>query len=106
MQHELLFINPVFHKGINVTVRNGDKWMKAGVNDEVVIKKTGNDQVIYTATVVGKAYIPFKLISDEWLMKEHDPNCQNREGLLLYGMKPAYPNFTEDNYVTVLFFNI
>jgi len=25
---DLLFINPEFHKGLNTTVRNGDKWMK------------------------------------------------------------------------------
>lgn len=106
MQHELLFLNPVFHVGLNVTVRNGDKWMRAGINDQLLIKQTGIDKIIYTATLIGKALIPFKLIPDEWLANEHDPNCRNRKGLLLYGMQPAYPDFTEDNRVTVLFFQI
>lgn len=106
MQHELFFLNPVFHSGLNMTVRNGDKWMKTNIGDQLTIKETGKDQTIYTGTVIGKAYIPFKMIPDEWLAYDHDPSCHNREGLLLYGMKPAYPDFTEDNYVTVLFFNI
>jgi len=91
---------------MNVTVRNGNKWLKANVGDQLVIKKTGGEQIIYAGTVVGKAYIPFKMIPDTWLANEHDPDCRTREGLFLHGMKPAYPNFTENNYVTVLLFTI
>ena len=106
MQHDLLFLNPVFHDGLNITVRNGDKWMKVSVGDQLLIKKTGSEKVIYTGTLVGKAHIPFKLIPDAWLANEHDPDCRTRDGLLRNGMIPAYPDFTEENYVTVLLFTI
>jgi len=106
MKHELLFLCPVFHQGLNVTIRNGNKWMKANVGDQLLIKETGEDQIIYTGTVVGKAYIPFKMIPNEWLAYEHDPCCRTRKGLLIHGMQPAYHDFNENNYVTVLLFNI
>jgi len=101
-KHDLLFLEPVFHPGLNVTVRNGDKWMKADVGDDLLIKKTGEDKIIHTGMLLGKAYVPFKLIPDEWLAHEHDPKCLTREGLFEHGMKPAYPDFTEDDFVTVL----
>jgi len=103
--HDLFFLEPIFHSGLNVTVRKGDKWMeKAEVGDDLFIKKTDEDSVLYKATLVGKAFIPFMLIPDEWLAYEHDPNCRTREGLLTHGMKPAYPGFTETKFVTVLLF--
>lgn len=105
MQHDLLFLNPVFHSGLNISVRNGIKWMKADVGDQLFIKKTGSEKVVCTGTLKGKAYIPFKLIPDEWLANEHDPDCRTREGLLR-GMKLAYHDFTEENFVTVLLFTV
>ena len=101
---DLFFLEPVFHPGLNVTVRNGDKWMQTNIGDGLLIKKTGEDTVIHTADLIAKAYVPFRLIPEAWLAYEHDPACRTLEGLFEYGMKPAYPDFTEDNYVTVLLF--
>lgn len=105
-KHDLLFLNPTFHPGLNVTVRDGNKWQKAHIGDTLRIKKTGSDKVIYNATVTGRAYVPFKLIPQEWLAYEHDPACRTRDGLLQNGMLPAYPDFNEEQYVIILLFSI
>ena len=31
-QHDLFFLEPVFRPELNITVRNGDKWMKVWGN--------------------------------------------------------------------------
>lgn len=105
MEHELLFQNPVFNSGLNVTCRNGDKWMKVNIGDSLAIKETGKDQVIATGTVLGKALLPAKLIPESLLYYEHDPSCRNLDGLLCE-MKRVYPGFSEDSMVTVLLFNL
>jgi hypothetical protein len=105
MQHELLFQNPVFHPGLNVTVRNGDKWMKVDIGDSLVIKETGKDQQIAHGKVIGKALLPIKLIPDALLQYEHDPSCRNLAGLISE-MKRVYPDFSEGNLVTVLLFSL
>ena len=105
MQHELLFQNPVFNNGLNVTVRNGDKWMKANIGDSLVIKETGKDEVIETGTVVGKALLPAKLVPESLLQYEHDSSCRNLVGLITE-MKRIYSSFSEDSMVTVLLFNL
>lgn len=105
MEHELLFSNPVFHDGVNVTVRKGDKWMKANVGDTLLIKETGKNQQIAKGTLVGQAYLPLLLIPEVWLTFEHDPGCRNRAGLLAE-LKKNYPNVTKDTWVTVLLFKL
>lgn len=105
MDYELFFQNPQFHKGLNVTVRNGDKWMKVNVGDMLFIKETGKKRLIANGTVVGKALLPAKLIPKELLQYEHDPSCRNIDGLLLE-MKRVYPDFSENNLVTVLLFDL
>lgn len=105
MARELLFSNPVFHDGLNVTVRNGDKWMKVSPGDSLDIKETGQDAVIRNGAVVGKALIPFGLVPENWLALEHDPSCHALAGLLAE-MKRVYPGFNENSMVTVLIFRI
>ena len=105
MEHELLFSNPVFHEGVNVTVRKGDKWMKANVGDTLIIKDVGKNQQVAKGTLVGQAYLPLLLIPESWLAFEHDPGCRNRAGLFAE-LKRVYPDFTKDSWVTVLLFNL
>ncbi|MEK7191970.1 MAG: hypothetical protein AAB646_00440 [Patescibacteria group bacterium] len=105
MIHELLFQNPVFHQGLNVTVRNGDKWMRPNVGDKLSIKETGKDAVISEGVVIGKALLPIRLVPETLLQYEHDPSCRNLTGLLTE-MKRVYPDFSEDSLVTVLLFNL
>jgi len=105
MQHELLFQNPVFQQGINVTVRNGDKWMKVNIGDELVIKETGKDEVIVSGKVIGKALLPASLCPTELLFYEHDPNCRCVSGLIKV-MENIYPNFAPNNLVTIIIFEL
>jgi len=107
MQHEMLFVNPVFNEeGLNVTVRAGDKWINTvRVGDKLLCKETGSDEVICEATIVTRAEMPCDLIPKEWLALEHDPGCMDYDGLFRT-MKKIYPNFTQDSPVTVLIFKI
>ncbi|MBI2055918.1 MAG: hypothetical protein HYT37_00875 [Candidatus Sungbacteria bacterium] len=105
MLHELLFKNPVFNEGLNVTVRNGDKWMKVNIGDELLIKETGKDEVITKGTVVMRALYAAHLIPERLLANEHDPSCRSLAGLLAE-MKRVYSDFTEDSPVTVILFTL
>ena len=106
MKHVLQFSNPVFHGGLNVTVRNGDKWMKANIGDHLEIKETGSPVVRLTGTLIGKACLPFTMVPDAWLIDEHDPSCRTYVGLLKE-MERVYPEFSaENNTVTVLLFTL
>ncbi len=105
MQHELFFQNPIFRKGLNVSVRNGEKWMNANIGDELLIKETDKDQTIAYGTLVGKALLPANLIPKSLLKHEHDPSCRNLAGLLSE-MHRVYSDFQENNLVTVLLFNL
>lgn len=105
--HDLLFLNPVLNKGVNVTVRRGTKWAdKAVVGDEVLIFETGKmDHCFGKAEIIGLACLPCNMIPAEWLMLEHDATCKTQHGLEK-AMKRAYPNFKSDDIVTVLLFEL
>lgn len=103
---ELFFLNPQLHFGVNVTVRNGRKWdtLVDKLPFQVVIKKTGDDAVLYQAEIVGKMILPCNEIPEDILLLEHDDNCTDSEGLVL-AMKRAYgEDWQENSEVTVLFF--
>lgn len=108
-QHILLFKNPQLHKGLNITVRDGSKWiLNANIGDEVNIYETGKDDPqdrIAQGKIVGLAYIPFLCIPNGWLNLEHDESCRDFMGLLK-AMIRAYPRFTAANMVTVILFEL
>ena len=100
----MFFANPVFPKySLTITVRGGDKWMKANVGDTLRIKKTGEDEVLRTATVFAKAYLPFNLLPESWIVCNHDPDSRTQANLFR-DMQATYEGFTLQSYVTVLFF--
>ena len=105
MKYKILFLNPVFRKGLNITVRKEKKWINAKMGDFLSIKKTTENKEIARGKISEKAYLPFGLIPSKWLAFEHDSACHTKEGLFLE-MKRAYPNFTDRDYVTVIFFEI
>lgn len=104
-QHDLYFANPVFHTGINITVRDDNEWMKkAEIGDELFLQKTGEGKVGFIVPLVGKMYLPLNWIPDEVLNLEHDPLCRTFDGLL-HEMRRVYrPEFSITNMVAVLFF--
>lgn len=106
-EHEIFFVGPEFNDGLNLTVRDGSAWYKKlWTGDTLLLKETGRDEVIQKARVVGKWVALFSEIPEELLEHEHCPDCRTREGLLEHGMKPAYPDFTEQNEVSLIFFQL
>lgn len=101
---KLLFQNPIFHEGLNVTVRDGHKWENK-YDDEVVEVQLEDTQgkVYGTAKLVGAVSCKFYDVKDTWLQLEHDPDCKTLAGLFK-AMQSAYPDFEMNDPVTVLFF--
>lgn len=78
------FDNPIFHEGVNVTVRSGDKWAKRlRLGDYFVPVRSGcvEDAPLHVDCVIGIVYCPFDELPEGLLMHEHDPACQTKEGL-------------------------
>ncbi len=105
MQRELLFLNPVLHNGLNVTIRNGDKWLQAQPGDKLRIVNTKNNRVVGHATAVHAVSLPYTAVPDYWLTFEHDPTCENWKGLKA-AMNEAYGEGEWGPNVTVLFFMV
>jgi len=81
----LRFLNPVFKKGLNFTVRKGTRWVKeATVGEFVAVEGWRGFGRIECFYVCRLAQIP-----KEVLVNEHDPDCRTIEGLI-YALKRAY----------------
>lgn len=101
----LQFKNPEFHKGLNVTIRRGLKWYaNASVGDKIKIVRTGEEDIpLATGMIVGLKPQNFLAIRPDDLAFEHDPACTNWDGLI-FAMERAYPDFKEDEEITVVSF--
>lgn len=91
---KLRFLNPVHNKGINMTVRKGNKWLGVTKAD---VEGLGERKIITFA-------IPFNEIRDYMLQFEHDPSCRKVSGLYNV-MLEAYPGFEYTDHVTLVFYN-
>ena len=107
-EHVMEFLNPVFNKGVNLTVRNGIKWAyKVAPDDILLLKKTGCDEVVARARVFG-AYMTEDFTNnpempETWLALEHDPECRTIEGLTA-AMDRAYGKGNWGEKVVAVFF--
>lgn len=103
MFRTLYFTNPVFHKGINVTCRNGYKWSDAQ-GELVNVKDTETDEYFGKAHILGVLTCKLDKIPEAVLSLEHDPSCRTSEGIITE-MKRVYgDDLKEDAGTTVLFF--
>lgn len=105
VEHTLEFLNPVFRSGLNLTVRRGDKWKKANPGDPLHIVKTGetDGRLGFVEDVIVTRFSSLNRYAD-LLQYEHDPECQNVEGLIK-AMKRAYGDaFSTDDQVILLLF--
>ena len=103
MHRTLLFSNPVFHNGINVTCRNGYKWSDAQ-GELVHVKDSDSDEDYGMAHILGVLTCKLDKIPEEVLTLEHDPSCRTREGIIAE-MKRVYgKELRRDAPTTVLFF--
>lgn len=101
----LLFKNPVFHKGVNLTVRRGIKWAVVPVGTEINILETDSNILNETGIITKVVVIPFWDIEKEMLREEHDPRCTNHESLQEV-MEEVYEDFSANEIVTLLYFTI
>lgn len=100
---KLLFTNPTFKEGINLTTRKGIKW--AVVWDKFIpVAETGKEDIeLGIAKIIETKVIPFASIPNEFLENEHDPSCRDWQGLF-EEMKRVYPSFYEWEVVTLVYF--
>jgi len=101
----LLFSNPVFHEGINVTCRNGYKW--AGEMGSLVnVQDTDGTTDYGMAHVLGVMTVCLNRVPESVLALEHDPSCRTREGIIAEMQKVYGDGLKEDAPTTVLFFEL
>jgi hypothetical protein len=105
--HELLFINPMMHGRLNVTVRKGDKWCKALPGDRLSIRATAQpgNEIGEAEVLMAVPWHDSLNIPPAWLKYEHDPSCTTQEGLNS-AMDQAYPDGWVEEGVTILFFMV
>lgn len=101
----LLFKNPVFHKGVNLTVRRGIKWAMVPVGTEINILETDSYILNETGIITKVMVMPFWDIEERMLKEEHDPCCTNYKGLQEI-MKEVYEDFSVNEVITLLYFTI
>ncbi len=105
-EHSLEFLNPQWHRGMNVTVRKGIKWFeKARRGDKVCIIRTGNSLPENFGIIDEIDYRKFMSVNIRDLAEEHDRECGTPQGLL-WAMIRAYPDFNLEDSVTVIRFLI
>jgi hypothetical protein len=101
----LKFRNLTFNKGLNLTVRRGDELYSNMSHDWMfkILNEKGEEYA--RAKIMVLKLRRFNELTDEELEYEHDPNCRTVEGLLK-AMKGYYPDFREDEEVTLIFFQV
>lgn len=97
------FNNMRFHCGLNLTVRNGDKWAGTLPGTVLDIHETGNPDTATTATVMYAVLRRFNTLTDADLEHEHDPACRTVAGLR-DALNRAYGVCQWGPTVTLLFF--
>lgn len=90
---QLLFSNPVFHPGRNITCRRGIKW---ALETDAVIDGVGS--VKLTPRVMR-----FADVTDSDVEFEHDPACRTADGLRRE-LERVYPGFRTTEIVTLVEF--
>lgn len=103
---EMLFANPVFRKGTNLTVRKGVKWYKKLYGGDNFIIRDENNEKIAKARALEIQLDHFYNIREGILKEfEHEPKNFTKEGLL-NSLKIHYTDFQEEDAVTMVFFII
>lgn len=105
MPYDLLFANPVFHKGENVTVRKGPKhFQRLDMGDTVRLVNAETGEVEGTGEVTQLYLSALRNIPDHLLPLEHDPACRTAEGLLEV-LRGVYEEVDEGTTVTTIIFD-
>lgn len=106
---KLEFLNAEFRRGLNTTVRRGDKWAtRVSPGDIVELHKAipgeqTTDKVGVAEVFSVQTYECLDDIPDVVLRQEHDKTCQTKLGLI-EAMDRAYPDGWADQTLTVISF--
>ncbi len=105
----LVFMNPVFNLGPNLTVRAGVKWNKF---DGKLVRLFGSHGKAFGDVRLTTYTRKFRELTDDELKYEHDESCRTVDGLREQ-MKKIYlgpplpgPKFHEENLVTLVRFDL
>jgi hypothetical protein len=104
---KLLFKVGKFHDGINVTVRDGNKWF--GQTGDILIvsqDEEGNEIAQATGEIIGSLYTNVGDIPDNILKLEHDKDCTSTRGIWRELERVYNKAFGFYDKVTVLFFKV
>lgn len=97
------FSSPVFHDGLNCTVRLGEEWKnKLKVGDEFIVE---TPEKTLTMEVTNIKVSKFSDLTEDDIKYEHEPSCRTLEGLKKE-MREIYPNMTDDSVFTVVYFEV
>ncbi|HDZ37663.1 MAG TPA: hypothetical protein ENH62_05155 [Marinobacter sp.] len=109
----LEFQNAVFNDGLNVTVRQGDKWHGTTGSVPVIdiAGRTFDEKYRGEAYVLGSLLLFFDDIPAGLLRHEHDPSCRTKKGLKaelkrVYGYGNSFQedaNFATKKWTVLLF---
>lgn len=100
----MIFENPTFHEGLNITVRRGAKqYLNETEFGNYAYGKGDADEPIGFVFVEYQWQIRFVDIENEDIEKEHDPNCRNIDALYETMLK-FYPDFDAREIVTLVAF--
>jgi len=100
----LLFKNPVFESGVNVTVRYGTKWSVQAPPESIVEVWETNGGYLFDAFIVDTELHRVCDIPEDLLHQEHDPACRTHEGLLAVLRKVYGSKINSRVWVTVVAF--
>lgn len=104
---KLLFKVGKFHDGINVTVRDGDKWHgKTGDVMLVTQDEEGNEIAHAHGEIIGTLYTNVGDIPDNILKLEHDKDCTSTRGIWRELERVYNKAFGFYDKVTVVFFKL
>jgi hypothetical protein len=100
---KLLFANPSFRRGLQTTVRLGQKYAKGLNIGEAIMLCNLKGYVIDEATVSYIHSCTINNLPSEMLKLEHDTKCARVEGLLDV-LRNAYDGITDEpiSYQTVI----
>jgi len=93
------FNNPVFHDGINCTVRRGYKWANLKIGEEILLN--GDRRAIIKKLLICR----FNEIEKKDILCEHDPKCRTIDGLFDV-LSEIYSGFSNNSVVTIIYFKL
>jgi hypothetical protein len=104
MAKRIDFLHPEFHKGINSTVRLGNKKDLYYVGQFVGLYKTGEEEPSGYAVVTNVRVKPYNDLTETDIKYQHDAETQTLSGLWEAMTKAYGEKITPESTVTIVYF--